>query len=173
MIGIQSALFIIGMTIGMVYGEGNQKVIVQSIKINDIADNPYFSQWAADIHSSGEKISFKTPFKQELPANMKVKLEISLDGDDLPEAEMDLCDIFDDDTLGKDLIEHGLPDGQFPTECPIQGGDNFEVQDYPLPKDEKIPQGTKDGPFHSVVSIYEEGKDPIIIIEADGEVMHY
>lgn len=49
-----------------------------------------------------------------------MKLEMTLDGDDLPEIEMSVCEAFDDDTIGKDLVEHGRPEGVFPKECPVK-----------------------------------------------------
>ncbi|XP_011303318.1 uncharacterized protein [Fopius arisanus] len=171
---IYFALFIISLGIGVVHGDGDQKIIMNRVEVTHITgDNPFFGKWEAQLHSSGQKLSLKMPVKQELPDSIRFKLEMTLDGDDLPEVEMSLCEAFDDDSIGKDITEHGAPDGQFPKECPIYAGDNLEIRDYTFP-DDKIPPGTQDGPLHSILRIFEEGKegDPIIIIESDGEITH-
>lgn len=33
---------------------------------------------------------------------------------------MTLCEAFDDETIGKDLLAKGLPDGTFPKNCPVK-----------------------------------------------------
>lgn len=37
-----------------------------------------------------------------------------------PEVELSLCEALEDETYAKDVMERGLPVGEFPTKCPIK-----------------------------------------------------
>ncbi|XP_015122669.1 uncharacterized protein LOC107045047 isoform X2 [Diachasma alloeum] len=146
------------------------RVIVENFdtKTND---NPFFDPWTASVSGSGEKMTVKMPIKSDLPPNMMMHVVIDLDGNEIVDYEGTLCAGLEDETIGKGVVEHGLPKEMFPKKCPIKAGADWEIHEWVLPI-EKLPPGIPDGPAEGVLTIFEEGKAPIVTITVKGKIMH-
>lgn len=45
---------------------------------------------------------------------------IQFDGNQVADVDTTVCEAFDDETLGKDILAKGIPDGKFPKSCPVK-----------------------------------------------------
>ncbi|XP_011315492.1 uncharacterized protein [Fopius arisanus] len=85
--------------------------------------------------------------------------------------ETSICDGLEDEIIGKGIIEHGLPKEEFPKHCPIKANANWEIDNWVFPSD-KVPPGIPDGPAEGVLTLYEEGKPPVVTVSAKGKLTH-
>ncbi|KAG8038738.1 hypothetical protein G9C98_000293 [Cotesia typhae] len=99
----------------------------------------------------------------------KLSAIIEFDGNVVGDSDMTLCEAFDDETIGRDLLAKGLPDGIFPKNCPVKASNDLEINKYVIEK-EKVPDSVPDGPFKIDVSIYMPDQDPIVKILVEGDI---
>ncbi|XP_057334077.1 uncharacterized protein LOC130673161 [Microplitis mediator] len=158
------------LSVNLVIGQ-DAKVKLHKITVNTVANNPFFDDWSGEIFSPGDTVSIKSPVKKDLPENMRMSAVIQFDGNQVADVDTTVCEAFDDETLGKDILAKGIPDGEFPKSCPVKPGSNFEISKYIITKD-KIPEGAPDGKIIADVTIYEPEKDPYVTIHVEGELTH-
>ncbi|KAH0534323.1 uncharacterized protein LOC123267384 [Cotesia glomerata] len=140
------------------------------VTVKNVAGNPYFDDWSAVIHSP-ETISVKSPVKKELPDNMMMKVAVDFAGSDVAGLDILLCEAFEDETYGKNLLSYGIPKGVFPTFCPVKPGSNFELSKVKIGNDQ-IPPGFPDGDIIADITMYEPGKDPYVTIHVEATLSH-
>ncbi|XP_044587916.1 uncharacterized protein LOC123267386 isoform X2 [Cotesia glomerata] len=90
----------------------------------DIASNPYFENWSGEVVNDNT-LSIKTPVKKDLPEDMRLSAVIEFDGNVVGDSDMTVCEAFDDETIGKDLLAKGVPDGKFPKKCPVKASNHL------------------------------------------------
>ncbi|CAG5085175.1 Protein of unknown function [Cotesia congregata] len=140
------------------------------VEVKNVPGNPYFDDWSAVIHSP-DTVSVKSPVKKDLPDNMMMEAKVKFAGDDVGGLDILLCEAFEDETYGKDVLSHGIPKGAFPQLCPVKPGSNFELSKVTIGND-KIPPGFPDGDVVADITMYEPGKDPYVTIHVEGTLSH-
>ncbi|KAH0534324.1 uncharacterized protein LOC123267383 [Cotesia glomerata] len=146
------------------------KIKVDKLIVNSFP-NPYYDKWTAEFYSPGDIISAKLPLKKDLPETIIMKFNLKFMGIPLPEVELSLCEALEDETYAKDVMERGLPVGEFPTKCPIKAGLEYEIFKYVI-SNEKIIPGCPDGRFEVEIVLYEPGNDPLVTAHVEGDLLH-
>ncbi|XP_063982724.1 uncharacterized protein LOC135165389 [Diachasmimorpha longicaudata] len=170
MLSIHCLLLIVITFLEAVSGDPTLQVVMENVDIKT-DDNAFFDPWAVSVAGSGDKLTLKIPVKNELPLTMMMQLVMNLDGNEMVNFEGTLCASLEDELIGKEIIGHGLPKDQFPKRCPIPVGADWEIREWTFPT-EKMPPGIPDGPADGVLTIFEEGKAPIVTLKAKGKIMH-
>ncbi|XP_057341523.1 uncharacterized protein LOC130678387 [Microplitis mediator] len=150
-----------------------QEPIVTFDKITTtvVANNPFAGDWSCEISGSGEIGSCKIPMKKDLPDTMRMKGNIEFQGSEVVDFDVTVCEAFENEEVGKDILKHGIPKGEFPQQCPCKAGMDYEISNYKVPK-EKIPPGVPDGDFSADLYMYEPGKDPYGTVHIEGKISH-
>ncbi|XP_015114575.1 uncharacterized protein LOC107039472 [Diachasma alloeum] len=171
MLSIYCTLFIVITFLGAVCGDPTTQIILEKVDIKT-DDNPFFDPWTASLTGSNEKkLTVTTPAKIDLPSHMMIRIVIGLDGNEMVNYQSTLCAFLEDESIGEGIVAHGLPKELFPKRCPIKSGADFEVNEWMFPM-QKLPPGIPDGPGEGVMTIFEEGKPPIITLTVKGKVIN-
>ncbi|XP_057333595.1 uncharacterized protein LOC130672846 isoform X2 [Microplitis mediator] len=138
---------------------------------NLVPNNPYFDNWSCEISSPGDIGSCKVPTKKDVPDTMRMKGNLEFGGSTIVDFDMTLCEAFENE-FTKDILSHGIPKGQFPTQCPAKAGMDYEISKYKVPKEKLPPGGIPDGDFFGNIQMYEPGNDPYATVYFEGKAVH-
>ncbi|XP_053595804.1 uncharacterized protein LOC103573730 isoform X2 [Microplitis demolitor] len=139
---------------------------------NVVANNPFTGDWSCEISSPGDIASCKIPIKKDLPDTMRLKGNIGFMGNEIVEFDITLCEAFENEEFAKDLLNHGIPKGKFPQQCPAKAGMDYEISKYKFPKEKLPPVVIPDGDFSGDIHLYEPGKDPYATVHVEGKIFH-
>ncbi|XP_057334093.1 uncharacterized protein LOC130673167 isoform X2 [Microplitis mediator] len=151
-----------------------QELMIKFDKLtaNNMANNPFTGDWSCEISSPGDIGSCKIPLKKDLPDTMRLKGNIDFEGSSVAEFDVTICEALENEEFANDILSHGIPKGQFPTQCPAIAGMDFEISKYKFPKEKLPPGGVPDGDFSGEIHMFEPSKDPYGTVRFEGKVFH-
>ncbi|XP_053595808.1 uncharacterized protein LOC103573729 isoform X2 [Microplitis demolitor] len=151
-----------------------EKLMIKFDKLvsNFVANNPYFEDWSCSISSPGDIGSCKIPMKKDLPDTIRMKGNVEYAGSTVIKFDITFCEAFENEEFAKDILNHGIPKGKFPQQCPVKAGMDYEISKYKFPKEKLPPVGLPDGDFSGDIHLYEPGKDPYASVNFEGKVFN-